>query len=132
MIEFWTPGRPAPQGSKKSYGKGRMVEMSKYVKPWRTAVTLAASQAMAYHGHDLLDGPLRLRVAFYVARPKKPKFDQPATPPDLSKLVRATEDALTGVVWVDDARVTSCLAEKFYAGDRGTGAHITITEIQED
>jgi Holliday junction resolvase RusA-like endonuclease len=66
-----------------------------------------------------LDGPLHVRMVFSFTRPRSHyrtgrnahllKADAPAQPcgrPDVSKLCRATEDALTTVgVWVDDARV---------------------------
>ena len=35
------PGVPAPQGSKRHVGGGRLVESSKKVKPWRRAVNAA-------------------------------------------------------------------------------------------
>jgi Holliday junction resolvase RusA-like endonuclease len=77
---------------------------------------------------------VRLRVAFYIARPKRPKFpNRPAVNPDLSKLVRATEDALTGLVWADDSRVVSCLSEKFWAtNDNPPGAFIRVATIEGD
>jgi len=126
-LEFWAPGRPAPQGSKRHVGNGRMLEMSKYVKPWRTAVEAAALAAKPA-GWVPFDEPLWLRVAFYIPRPARPKFDRPATSPDLSKLVRATEDAITTAgVWVDDSRVVSTLSEEFWAGDRGPGAFIRVS-----
>lgn len=131
-VEFWVSGRPAPQGSKRALGPGRMIEMSKYLKPWRMAVAVEGARHMGYHSLDLLDGPLRLVVTFHLTRPGKPKFEEPATPPDLSKLVRATEDALTGTVWVDDARVTSCTSKKRWAGADGPGAHIRIETTTEE
>lgn len=129
-VEFYVEGRPAPQGSKRAFPNGGMTEMSRYVKPWRNAVAAAAHTAA--QGLPLIDEPVRLRVAFYITRPKKPKFPtRPAVTPDLSKLVRATEDALTGLVWADDARVVSCLSEKFWAtNDHPPGAFIRIQTIQ--
>jgi crossover junction endodeoxyribonuclease RusA len=128
-IEFYVEGRPAPQGSKRAFPNGGMIEMSRYVGPWRNAVAVAAYNAT--RGQDPLDEPVRLRVAFYLARPKRSKFPtRPAVTPDLSKLVRATEDALTGLVWADDARVVSCLSEKFWADDREPGAFIRVATIE--
>jgi len=125
-LEFWVSGRPAPQGSKRHVGNGRMLEMSKYVAGWRAAVKAEATRQAA--GWVPLDEPCWLRVGFYLARPKAPKFpDRPGVTPDLSKLVRATEDALTGVAWSDDSRVVSTLAEKFWAGDLGPGAFIRVS-----
>lgn len=134
-------GLPAPQGSKKfvglsKAGRGLMVESSKKVKPWRKAVEDAARLAMDAHiGQDPtrfvathvmglagfsfpLDGPLRLRLHFTMPKPSsapKRRVTYPMRMPDLSKLVRSTEDALTlAGVWADDARVVECLAVKCY------------------
>lgn len=128
-------GRPAPQGSKSfkgrgTSGKGVMVEASKHVKPWRTDVKHAALAATP-DGFELLDGPLAVSMVFTFPRPKGHygtgrnagvvKASAPPRPagiPDLSKLARSTEDALTGVVWVDDARVVEYVRlGKWYAGD---------------
>ncbi|MEJ7763858.1 MAG: RusA family crossover junction endodeoxyribonuclease [Acidimicrobiales bacterium] len=105
-------GTPAPQGSKSfrgrgATGKGILVESSKAVKPWREDVKqagLAARQA----GAPCLDGPIAVRMVFTLARPKSaPKRRRhPDTTPDLSKLARSTEDAITTAgLWADDARV---------------------------
>lgn len=131
-IQFYVEGRPAPQGSKRAFPNGGMVEMSRYVKPWRSAVTTAAT--LHTRTWTPLDEPVRLRVAFYIARPKRPKFPgRPAVTPDLSKLVRATEDALTGLVWADDARVVSCLSEKHWATEHNPpGAFIRVSTLTEE
>lgn len=114
MITIRVYGRPAPQGSKRALGPGRMVEMSKYVKPWRDDVRAAAFLTIAEHsrgrGWEPLDGPLIVRMVFTVAKPKaapKTRRTWPCTMPDISKLCRATEDAITSAgIWRDDARVT--------------------------
>lgn len=127
-------GLPAPQGSKKHMGNGVMVESSKHVKPWRQDVKYAALEAV---GADwtLLEGPLVASMTFTFARPRS-HFRTgrnahllrdaaplcPTSPPDLSKILRSTEDALTGVVWKDDAQVVEYLRlAKFYAGSADPG-----------
>ena len=95
-------GRPAPQGSKRHVGNGIMVEQSVHVKPWREAVKAAAPPG------PRLDGPLAVAMVFTMPRPKSArKADTvPCKTPDLSKLARATEDAITDAgLWADDARV---------------------------
>ena len=126
MIVFDVYGTPAPQGSKRfvgraKSGRGILVESSKAVAPWREAVKPAALRARAAQpDSEPLDGPLRLSVVFSLARPKSaPKRRKwPDRTPDLSKLIRATEDALTDAgVWTDDARVCEYgRAAKVYAG----------------
>jgi len=143
-------GRPAPQGSKsfkgRAGGKGVMVESSKHVKPWRTDVKHAALAAVG-DAWTLLDGPLVVSMVFTFPRPKghwrtgrnahllrDSAPTRPATIPDLSKLVRSTEDALTQVVWTDDARVVGYVRlGKWYAGStapdvlgEGSGAVIRV------
>jgi Holliday junction resolvase RusA-like endonuclease len=122
-------GLPAPQGSKRHVGRGIMIESSKHVKPWRQDVKYAALEAIGDEW-QLLDGPLLVAMTFAFARPKSHyrtgrnahllRDNAPTRPtgvPDLSKLVRSTEDALTGVVWVDDSRVVEyARLGKFYAG----------------
>lgn len=132
-------GHPAPQGSKRHVGNGVMIEMSKGVKPWRQDVKAAALDAMAagqigavpVH-RPALDGPLAASIVFTMRDqpagrpawwPKTRRWSgkyrtRPASTPDLSKLLRATEDALTGVVWKDDARVVEYTRlAKYYVGD---------------
>lgn len=104
-------GSPAPQGSKKFVGihggRGLMVESSKRVKPWRADVKDAAIAAR--DGAPPLDGPLVLRMVFTVPKPSsapKRRRTYPMRKPDLSKLARSTEDALTDAGLIaDDARI---------------------------
>lgn len=104
---FVALGTPAPQGSKKGFVNPRtggviIVEQSKKVKPWREAVKAAAPRGAK------LDGPIAVRMVFTLARPKSArKIDvTPFKTPDLSKLVRSTEDGITDSgLWADDARV---------------------------
>ena len=140
-ISFRVHGTPAPMGSKRHVGNGKMIESSKAVKPWRQDVASAAVDALPPEGWTPMDGPLGLHVMFIFPRPAShygtgrnaallkpsaPAYKQSA--PDLSKLVRSTEDALTDAgVWRDDARVAHILAEKTY-GD-SPGAVITIRSL---
>ncbi len=132
MIRIRVIGTPAPQGSKRHVGKGIMVESSKKVRPWREAVANAAVDQVPESLRGM-DGPLTLLVTFVMPRlgdsaSRKRVAMGPIGPPDLSKLVRSTEDALTTAgIWRDDARVVWTLAEKRYAfPGEPTGAYICI------
>ena len=128
ILQFSVRGVPAPQGSKRYVGGGRMIESSKKVRPWREAVKWAAIEAMP-QGWQKLDGPLVLRVHFYMPRPKAAKGLVACwRTPDLSKLLRSTEDALTDAgVWVDDARVVQANIHKLYEGGENLpGARISV------
>ena len=120
MIEFIAYGTPGPQGSKKfvglsKSGKGLMIESSRKVKPWRENVVLAAQKAI--RGRQMFTCPVIVRMVFTVERPKIAKNRHfPSVKPDVSKLVRSTEDALTSAgVWKDDAlAVEYSRVAKFY------------------
>jgi Holliday junction resolvase RusA-like endonuclease len=93
-------------------------------RPWKLQVAQRAGEAML--GRALFDGPMLLVLRFYRARPKGHfgtsgdlnakgrRTPLPAVKPDTTKLVRGVEDALTGVVWRDDAQVCGQVALKEY------------------
>ena len=142
MISFTVPGVPAPGGSKKAFMNPRtnkivVMDDAKNNKGWRERVAIFASQAMA--GRPPLEGALRIYVVFSVVRPKGhygtgrnagclkdwAKSAHPIGRPDTTKLFRALEDALTGIVWKDDAQVVSQLVIKTYT-DNGPSAYIAV------
>lgn len=123
-------GDPAPQGSKKVI-RGRLIEASKKLKPWRRAIEIACAP---YAEENIYLGPVRLEVDFFLPRPPSIKIARrafPIVPPDLDKLVRAVGDGVgqSGFIWGDDSQVVEILARKFYADDRASGAIITITAV---
>jgi Holliday junction resolvase RusA-like endonuclease len=124
-LAFTVPGKPAPQGSK-SYYRGRMVESSAALKPWRDKVAAHGRQA-AGPGWQRLEGPVRVSVIFTFTRPashytrgKQPVLKPgapalPVTEADTDKLSRAILDALTAAgIYLDDRQVTTLIAMKFY------------------
>lgn len=140
VTEFRVVGRPAPQGSKNYMGKGRFKEQSPHVAAWRNDVRNAALQ---HFGEALIDGPIFTHIAFLFRRPKnhyvsgnpgKPlKADAPfwhINSPDRDKLERATNDALTGAIWIDDKQVAGTLSQKFYVEDQ-EGAIIRVCRLTE-
>jgi crossover junction endodeoxyribonuclease RusA len=121
VISFIVYGAPVPQGSKNPWGG----EANPKTRPWRAAVSAAAADAM--DGQALLAGPVELTVEFVFPRPKShfgtgrnagvlkdtaPEYVTKA--PDLDKLTRAIGDALTGVVFRDDAQVADLSVRKVY------------------
>jgi Holliday junction resolvase RusA-like endonuclease len=57
--------------------------------------------------------PVVLEVTFYLAKPKSNKLKEPSNKKaDLDKLVRAVNDALSGLVFYDDSQVVKILASK--------------------
>ena len=145
VTTFRVIGMPRPGGSKKAFvnkftGRAQVVEDCKASKDWRGDVKNAA--LLAWGDQELLDEPMRLTVTFLLPRPKghfgtgrnagtlKPAAALfPATKPDTTKLVRSTEDALTGVIWKDDSRIVDQTARKVY-GAR-PGAVITVETLTD-
>lgn len=131
-LTFFVHGTPAPQGSKRHVGGGRLVESSKTLPAWRTAVTDAARAA--WQGRAPIDTPVAVALTIYLPRPKRSRFKvYPAGPPDTDKLQRAVGDALTasGVIR-DDARIVHWDAWKIWHSEAiPPGAHITITELED-
>jgi len=131
-IKFRVYGRPAPQGSKKSIGNNRFVEASKYLPAWRKAVTQAAKEVIS-ESFVPIQGAVKLKVQFYLERPKSVSIKNrphPIVPPDVSKLIRAVEDAITDAgLWEDDSQVCYVESSKFYADDEEPGALIYITNL---
>jgi crossover junction endodeoxyribonuclease RusA len=126
-------GLPAPQGSKSfkgfsKKGKAILLESSMMtVKAWRDAVAKTALLRRV----EMLRGPVSMRVTFRLPRPKAAaKREHHATPPDLSKLVRATEDALTRIAYEDDSRICESLGRKRYVREgEEPGALIVIVPL---
>lgn len=113
-------GQPAPQGSKRHLGNGIMVESSKKVRPWRQDVKAAAELVRGTRAP--MDCPIVVRMVFTMPKPvsaPKRRRTWPCRTPDLSKLIRSTEDALTDAgIWRDDARVVDYQrAAKVYPGE---------------
>lgn len=143
MIAFTVLGRPQPAGSKKAFqhkatGRIVVIDDAKKSRPWKQQV---GDTALAHRptGGELLAGPLALELVFYVARPKshygkgrnagvvKPSASAfPTVKPDTTKLVRAVEDALTGVLWRDDAQVVDQVARKRY----GTPERVEVLIVE--
>jgi len=141
-VEFTVVGVPQPQGSKTTVTrKGRrpvVREDNPLTGPWRSTVGARAQAAM--NGRQLRAGPLRLRAVFVFPRPAghfgtgrnagKLKPSAPLycrTRPDVDKLLRAVGDALTGIVFRDDAQLVIVEAEKHYG--EPPCAHVVVEEL---
>lgn len=136
---------PAPGGSKtmgfRKDGSAFFRPASKKTTPWRKDVAKAAAQQ--YSG-PLLAGPVWMEYTFLFPRPKhhygtgknaatlKAKAPYWHTiKPDLTKIIRSTEDALTGIVLQDDCLVCSRNEEKRYCAEgEQPGVIITIAPLE--
>ncbi|MCL4735356.1 MAG: RusA family crossover junction endodeoxyribonuclease [Candidatus Omnitrophica bacterium] len=140
-IKFTVVGKQQPAGSKRVVtnrhtGKAYVIDANDKARDWKTKVAQYASDAMG--GAGVMTGPIILIVVFAIMRPKShyttkgeiresaPKY--PTQKPDVTKLLRAVEDALTGVVWRDDAQVCYQMASKSY----GTHGSHTVISVDEE
>ena len=136
---FEVRGVPAPQGSKRHVGNGRMVESSKAVGPWREAVRGEAQRNI----REPFPGAVQVVMVFRFPRPKghygtgrNRATVRPSAPfypdgrPDVDKLARAVLDGLTmGGAFKDDAQVVELVARKMYGPP---GVMIRISGLGEE
>jgi Holliday junction resolvase RusA-like endonuclease len=144
QIQFRVEGQPAPAGSKTAYPAAdgnsvRVVDAAKGGAAWTATVALAATQAM--RGRDPLQGPLRLVLMFYRVRPRghyrtgknahllrEGAPDHPTTKPDVLKLARRVEDALSGICYADDALICQEVLSKVWGAT--PAVDVTLQPIQ--
>jgi Holliday junction resolvase RusA-like endonuclease len=107
-------------------------------KGWRQTIANCAALELqrAQHAGLFFDGSVEFEVWFYLPRPQalltKTKAGKPVAHvkrPDVGKLARAAEDALTAVVWGDDCQITDLIARKRYVA---AGEHPRVDIIVRD
>jgi Holliday junction resolvase RusA-like endonuclease len=157
-VHFTIYGVPQPAGSKRGFynkNAGRVIitDDAKKSRPWKAQVSDAAQQAMTFTSElgegtsgymPLLDGPLALELVFYVPRPKghygsgrnahqlRPSApDFPAVKPDVLKLARAVEDALSSIVYRDDAQIVTEFLLKRYGEPARCDVIVQQERLQE-
>lgn len=133
---FTVVGDPAAQGSKRlvrtKAGRTIMLENSKKVRPWRTAVAEAAVASNV----RVREGDVELVAVVRFVRPLshfrtngevKPSAALRPGRSDSDKLLRAILDALTGVAYHDDRQVACVAIERVWCGQgEAPGATISI------
>jgi crossover junction endodeoxyribonuclease RusA len=144
MIVVRVDGVPAPQGSKRHVGNGRMIESSKKVGPWREAVR--AETQRQRQGQTVEDAAI-VDISIFLPRPRShygtgrnagrltPRAPLvPAGRPDLDKLIRSTLDGIVeGGALADDALVVGISARKSYAEEGDSpGCRIVVHRYREN
>ena len=134
-IRVWVPGVPIPEGSVRAIPVGRHARVihdrGAELDRWRQSIGLNVRRAAVSAGWDLpLDEPVMVDVEFHLPRPKRPRWEDAATKPDLDKLQRAVGDGLCprggGGVLREDSRIVRWGATKRYAPEE-PGAWLVIT-----
>jgi crossover junction endodeoxyribonuclease RusA len=137
FVEFEVPGPPLAQGSLVRTKWG-VRDDNPLLKPWRAGVSVHAYNAMKGRAPTRL--AVRLEAEFSFPHPKAHfrtgKFAgmlKPTAPfyktswPDIDKLERAILDAMTNIVFADDAQVVEVSKRKVYGIPR---VHVRILELE--
>lgn len=142
-LSFRVLGHPRPAGSKTGFWNERqkrflLRDASPKSAPWKRAVANVATVAKSRRrAVGLLVGPVGVRFEFFLPRAKSHfgagrnaetlKADAPAwhlSRPDALKLARAAEDAMTAVVYYDDAQIVREMISKDYGPKPGVRIRI--------
>lgn len=131
-LQIEVEGIPQSGGSKTAYpsrgskSKFNIVDTNKNVAAWKEAVAFEGMRA--YQG-DPLRIPLCVFWDFRMPRSPshytgKGKLTKSAPlhhtkKPDVTKLIRPAEDALSGIVWHDDTYIVFQTGSKYYSDDPG-------------
>lgn len=131
ILDVFVSGDPAPQGSKKAFTrkestKVQLVEASKRVEPWRSAIVarFATLPVMCP-----VEGPVEVWVDFYFRRPASNKSRYPTSRAigDIDKLLRSTYDGLVMAgILADDSLIVGGWQNKRWAFEGSPGAQICV------
>lgn len=141
LLVLFVPGRPEPKGSTRAFAvrannkRGMravtIADNKETQRGWTSYVRDAAREL--WGDRPPIDGPVRVRVDFIQPRrASAPKRSTPAhtRKPDGDKLTRCVWDALTHIVWLDDAQVVEWAGSKREAEIGETpGAQIRVERI---
>lgn len=142
VVDFLIPGRPIAKGRPRFF-KGRAVT-PKRTREYEKFCGMCGQMAMRSAGYmQPLEGGISLQLLALFARPKsigrkhclyqwphrRPLVGGGGWP-DLSNLVKAVEDGLQGVVYLDDNQIWETQAARMYAGlTDQPGVHVRVCRI---
>lgn len=122
------PVRAVPGSNRKIVVKGRIIDIAKGKAGFVAQTRLYASARAEELGWKPVSVPVVATYRFFFARPKShygtgknsdvlkasAPPDAHTQRPDLINLIKCMEDALTGIIWKDDACVSEIDAAKFW------------------
>ena len=133
-MKFWVPGKPQPGGSKTAISTRVVIDSNPKAKGWKQTV---AGHAIRAVGKPQLKGPVAVEFTFHLLRPlahfvgrkrgNTLRADAPEWPtvkPDALKLSRTVEDALTGILYADDAQIVVERLVKRYGEEEGVQVEV--------
>jgi len=126
-FSFFVPGVPRPKQYRQTktgvvYSKGEVVL-------WERSVALAA-QAAAGAGYQKMFGAVTLNLTFYLGIPKSRKelenLDPHLQDPDLTNLLKATEDGIKKILFHDDNLVWQMHLFKRWSAHNKCGVQVEV------
>ena len=125
---FVIPGKPVAKGRPRFAMRGikAIAYTPDQTKQWERGAKLIIKAAM--RGKPLLDGAVKADFELYMPKPKRLKRKYPTTKPDATNTIKAAEDAMNSIVFIDDAQTTRITAFKEYSDDPRVVIHVTEIE----
>lgn len=107
------------------FGTGVRMYDPKKVAVYKKQLGYLARHEMQERGLKPFDGELAVRFEFYrqvqssLSKTERARrlsgVHRPTVKPDLSNYIKALEDGLNGIIWIDDNRIVQIVAEKKYS-----------------
>lgn len=135
VVHFEVPGPPQPQGSmrpmiSRTTGLAMVKSDNVRLRSWRGEAAWEASHAKPIGMCEPFAGAVKVSVQFVFVRPKSvtpTRRPSHTVKPDIDKLTRALFDAMSGIVFRDDAQVIQVFAMKTYGPEAKT--IVSVEEI---
>lgn len=141
VLTFSMSGLPRGQGRPRATTRGGHPTVYKPTADRKYEAWVAKVAQAAMNGRDPLEGPLSVSLRFRMPIPasqnRRVKGSMaagdipPCTKPDLSNLTKAIEDAMNGVVYVDDSQIVRGFQTKIYAEHPGVDVRVEAFQPQE-
>lgn len=127
-ITIVVPGNPVGKGRPRAFqtrGPRRTIRMHTPEKTRNYEQTIALAGREAMQGRDPLGGPVSIQLSIFMPIPaswSKSKREaaaaggvMPITKPDASNVLKAVEDALNGIAYIDDSQIIDARISKRYS-----------------
>jgi crossover junction endodeoxyribonuclease RusA len=130
-LYFEIEGTPAPQGSLRHIGGGRMISANPRTIEWRQTIADTIQPQLPADWQPINEATL-IQIIFILPKPKTSKNKRPIVKPDIDKQIRSVLDAVSLTrhmptpLLKDDSIVTDIHAAKRYTTDTWTGIRLFV------
>jgi Holliday junction resolvase RusA-like endonuclease len=140
VAEFVVPGEAVPKGRARFSTRGGSVRTftPPETRNFEALIRLAAREAMK--GQPPSEGALLLHLEVRVLPPASWSARRrraavageivPTRKPDLSNILKAVEDAMNQVVYVDDSQLVDSIQSKRFSGSPGVSVRVLLLGVQ--